>query len=169
MSVFQSNLIITLISLCSITTWNSRLEFSQPSDSHLSASARLRPTLTIWEVSAVILTTCRQLQRLVSPPFCRSRPVAPLIVAAEMLVLQCSDYRLLHGNVSLSHFQHGYRQYATGKGISSHSTSWPDNSLVFQLELRTSLYWSYLPLPVSHNDSCVNGNSISIKQAIVMI
>lgn len=115
MSVFQSNRIITLISLCSITMWNSRLEFSQPSDSHLSAHARLRPTLTIWEVSAEILTTCRQLQRLVSPPFCRSRPVAPLIVAAEMLVLQCSDYRLLPGNVSLSRFQHGYRQYATGK------------------------------------------------------
>lgn len=115
MSVFQSNLIITLISLCSITMCNSRLEFSQPSDSHLSAPARLRPTLTIWEVSAAFLTTCRQLQRLVSPPFCHSRPVAPLIVAAEMLVLQCSDYRLLSGNVSLSRFQHGYRQYATGK------------------------------------------------------
>lgn len=32
MSVFQTNLIITLISLCSITMWNTRLEFSQPSD-----------------------------------------------------------------------------------------------------------------------------------------
>lgn len=115
MSVFQSNLIITLIFLRSITMWNSRLKFSQPSDpTSLSACQAEAHAHDLGGLGS-ILTTCRQLQRLVSSPFCHSRPVAPLIVAAEMLVLQCSDYRLLPSNVSLSRLQHGYRQYATGK------------------------------------------------------
>lgn len=111
-------------------------------------------TLATREVRGTSLTTCRRLRRIVLPPLCRSGPPAPLIAAAEMLVLQLSDYRLRLANVSLSRFRRGYRQSANDEGISSRPPSPPDKSLVFQLGLRKVIHRSYLPSLVFRSGQC---------------